>query len=171
MPSALSGLTWRRWSGPGWASYSASWPGPLGEDGAVAYVGRCDDLWERCHTCGRPATLWRAALALPAPFPGALDAAGGCTRDHAVHGLPADWAGIATVYALVAAALRQDSEATSVQETLARRRTRQAERALLLSRLERPGRHIALKLWRDNELLAVDETAVIVAAVLAPAQR
>ncbi|WP_091368225.1 hypothetical protein [Geodermatophilus telluris] len=138
----------------------------------MAYVGRCDDLRPRCHTCGRPATLWQAALALPAPFPGALDAAGGgCTRAHAVHGLPADWTGIATVYALVAAALRQDSKATSVHEALARRRSRQAERALLLSRLERPARRVALELWRTTPGLGVDDTETIVTAVLAPAQQ
>ncbi len=58
-----------------------------------------------------------------------------------------------------------------MHEALARRRTRQAERALLLSRLERAARRMALELWRTHAQLAVDETEAIVAAVLAPAQR
>ena len=72
---------------------------------------------------------------------------------------------------LVTRAKQALADTTSVHEALARRRSRQAERALLLSRLERPARRMALQLWRTNELLTVDETEVIVAGVLAPARR
>ena len=116
--------------------------------------------------------LWQAALALPAPFPGALDAVGGgCSRAHAACRLPADWTDVATMFALVAAALREDGEPTRLHEALARRRTRQAERALLLSHQARPARRMALVLWRTDDLLGVDDTEAIVAAVLAGAPR
>ena len=172
MSATPTALRWRRWPGPGWATYVADWPGPLGEDGTVVFVGRRDQLDGTCSTCGRRGQLWQAVLAVPAPFPGAVDAVGGgCSRAHAARGLPAGWTDVATLFALVAAALREDKEPTRLHEALARRRTRQAERALLLFRLERTARRMALELWRTHTQLAVDETEAIVAAVLAPAQR
>jgi hypothetical protein len=171
MTTGPAALRWRR-SEAGWASYVADWPGPLGEDGAVVVVGRHDPLHGRCPACGRRGPLWQAVLGLPKPFPGALDAVrGGCSRAHAAHLLPGDWIDVSAVFALLAEALREDDEPTLWHEKLAVLRSRQAERALLLSRLERPARRIALELWRNDELLPVDDTEAIVAAVLTRAAR
>jgi hypothetical protein len=57
--------------------------GPLGEDGGYVVVGRQEPVKLRCLTCGRRSLHWRAAVGLPAPFPGTLPGQGsGCTRDH-----------------------------------------------------------------------------------------
>lgn len=161
------GLRWRR-TDAGWASYAAEWPGPLGQDGAVVVVGRPHRQLGRCPVCGRRGRLWQAALALPQPFPGALDAiVGGCSRDHAVRTLPADWSGVAAVFTRLTDALRADDEPSFWHEKLATRRTRQAEQAHLLSRLDRTARRLALELLRSDELLGVADIEAVVGAVLA----
>ncbi|UOY03707.1 hypothetical protein [Blastococcus sp. PRF04-17] len=152
----------------GWASYAAEWPGPLGQDGAVVVVGRPHGLRGRCPVCGRRGRLWQAALALPQPFPGALDAiVGGCSRDHAVRALPADWSDVAAVFTRLTDALRADDEPTFWHEKLATRRARQAEQARLLSRLDPTARRLALELLRSDELLDVAQIEAVASAVLA----
>src|SRR4051812_31206905 len=109
----------------------------------------------------------QAALRLPKPFPGASDALeGGCSQDHAVRALPADWSDVAAVFARVAEALRDD-EPTFWHEKLAAGRARRAERAGLLSRLDRPARRLGLELLRSDGLLDVANTEAIAGAVLA----
>jgi hypothetical protein len=160
-------LRWRRWPGPGWPSWTAALPGPLGEDGGFILVGRRDSDPGRCAACGRRTRLWQATLWLPRPFPGGLEAeAGGCTRAHATHVVPTTWQDVAAAFALVATALREDPKPTIWHERLAGIRQRDAERALWLSDQPGTARRLALQLWTTDGALGVADTESVVAAVL-----
>ena len=164
---------WRRQPGPGWATWQASLPHELGEDGGLLVVGRRDPGAGRCAACGRQGPLWQATLGLPPPFPGALDIpGGGCTRAHATRAAPSGWKDIAAVFAIVAAALRTDDQPTFWHERLADMRERQAERALWLAGQPRAARRLALELWTRNGALRLADTEAVVTAVLSdPARR
>src|SRR4051794_36429847 len=126
---------WRRQARQGWITYEAPLPGAPGEDGGIVYVGRRDTGTGPCATCGRKTRLWQATLALPAPFPRALEAqSGGCSRAHATRAVPITWDDVAAAFAAVAVGLRADPQPTIWHERLAEMRAQQARRADWLSR-------------------------------------
>ncbi|MGY1738358.1 hypothetical protein [Geodermatophilus sp. SYSU D00684] len=157
---------WRRHTGPGWPAWRATVPGPVGDDGGTVYLGRRDAVRGRCTTCGRRAQRWQASLALPQPFPPALDLpGGGCTRDHIATTIPTTWAAVAAIYAATADEFRH-LQADRLVRVLACRRVRQARWAEWLDGQPPPARQLALTLWTRDPHLTPPETTAIIAAVL-----
>ncbi|WP_157943978.1 hypothetical protein [Blastococcus atacamensis] len=158
---------WRRRIGAGSATYQATPPGPLGDDGGLVVIARQQPVNLPCLTCGRAALTWRAVLELPAPFPRTLPGHGsGCSRNHAASTVPTRWDAVAQVLHHAAAQLREDREPSLWHEQLAEQRTREADRAQWLAGQPSPARQLALRLWIDDGLTVTD-TEIIVEAVLA----
>ncbi len=162
---------WQQHTSPGWPTWRATVPGPVGDDGGTAYIGHRDTLAARCTTCGRHALLWQASLALLRPFPPALDLpGGGCTRGHTAAAIPTNWAAISAAYARAADAWR-DLPPDRWSQALLRMRDRQAAWARWLDGQPAPARRLALILWTRDHSLNITDTATIVAAALSDPPR
>jgi hypothetical protein len=163
---------WRQPSGPGWATWQANLPGPLGDDRGVIAVGRRAQGPGRCIACGRHARLWHATVLLPTPFPAALDAdAGGCSRAHATHAVPTDWKGVAATFATLASTLREADQPMPWLARLAATREAHAERARWLADQPAAARQLAFRLWAEDAALSIADLQTIVAGVLAEPER
>jgi hypothetical protein len=163
-------VNWRRAPDlDGWRGFPVS--GDLGQDGAEVYAFRTVLPDERCGACGRRGLRWRIDLALPSPFPSIGTVGAGCTREHALSGVPLSWADVGGYFASLAAAVRSRDPFTGWDARHADMRARQAARAARLAGWDRPGRRLALRLWTDDPQLDVQTMEAIVAAVLSEAIR
>jgi hypothetical protein len=163
---------WQQPSEPGWATWQADLPGPLGDDGGAILLGRRAQGPGQCIACGRQARLWHATVLLPRPFPAALDAeAGGCSRAHATHAVPTDWKGIAATFATLASTLREADQPMPWLARLAATRGAHAERARWLAAQPAAARQLAFRLWAEDAALSIVNLQMIVAGVLAEPER
>ena len=162
-------VTWRRAKHPlAWRSVGAG--DELTEDGAVIWAFRTDVPDERCPACGRRRLQWRVDLQLPSPFPAVGTAGRGCTRDHALHDVPASWTDVARYFTALANAVRSRDPLTAWDARHADMRAGQAARAARVAGWNGEARRLALRLWTEDPRLDVQSTDVVVTAVLsAPA--
>lgn len=121
---------------------------------------------QRCPACGRLRLQWRVDLQLPSPFPTIGTAGRGCSRDHALHDVPASWADVARYFTALADAVRSRDPFTEWDARHADMRAGQAARASRLAGWKGKARQLALRLWTDNPRLDVESAGVVVTAVL-----